>query len=106
MKSKDGWSHTILEVYCGRTWSTKKDKYLYKMLPNKKWKRVPNDDYDPKYKVPAKPDYCVDRPCFVCLDMACPHLAYCEADEEDYKLFLKRWDEKNETSHCRKQKLD
>ena len=97
MKKKNGgWNHAIIELYCARKWSSKKDKYMYEMVFNKKgkltdsFKKIPNKEYDPKYKTPKKPSFCPgETPEYLCLEKDCPHLAYCNADKNDYKTFYK-----------------
>ena len=51
------WSHVIIEVYCARTWSTKKGKYLFEVIDLKKgeFKKKLNPSFDPNYATPKKP---------------------------------------------------
>lgn len=85
------WTHIILEAYCARKWSDKKDKYWYEAIDAKKFKtkKAPNPYYDPKYRTPKKPSYCPNIPQYICLEKECPHLVYTNALEEDY-LFLNK----------------
>ncbi len=87
------WSHIILEVYCARTWSTKKSKYLFEAIDLKKWefKKTENSHFDSKYKVPKKPSYCPNGPQYICLEKDCPHLAYTDALKEDYSALFKKY---------------
>ena len=90
------WSHVIIEVYCARTWSSKKDKYHYKAIDLKKAKfeKELNPSYDPNYRIPKKPSYCPNSPKYICLEKNCPHLAYTDALEEDYKTLFKKYKNK------------
>lgn len=82
-----GWSHIILEGFCMRKTSPKKDKYLYRgvSLDPLKTERIPNREYDLNYKTPRKPKFCKNRICFTCLEKSCKYLAFCDAEKEDYK---------------------
>lgn len=96
MKKKNdtnGWAHIILEAYCARKWSEKKDKYVYEGIPGKefKTKKVPNTMYNPNYKTPKKPNYCPNTPRYICLEKECPHLAYTDAVEDDYFFLNKKY---------------
>ena len=53
------WSHVIIEVYCARTWSTKKGKYLFEVIDLKKgeFKKKLNPSFDPNYATPKKPSF-------------------------------------------------
>ena len=86
-----GWTHIILEAYCARKWSDKKDKYMYEVVNWKKFKtkKVPNSRYDPNYRTPKKPNYCPNLPQYICLEKNCPHFTYTNALKEDY-LFLNK----------------
>ena len=93
---RDQWNHILLEAFCSRKWSDKKDKYLYEVVFNKKnhmtgeFKKIPNKDYDLNYKTPRKPSFCPGgTPEYVCLEKDCPFLAYCNADKSDYNIFYK-----------------
>ena len=56
-----GWSHIILEGFCFRKLGNTKSKYLYKVVDNDTFKteKIPNPHYDPNYKTPKKPKYCM-----------------------------------------------
>lgn len=91
------WTHIILEAYCARKWSTKKSKYHYRWLGDdsiEKFKKIENKDYDPNYRTPKKPSYCENIPNYVCLEKNCPHLAYTNAEESDYKFLYKKYKKK------------
>ena len=87
------WTHIILEAYCARKWSDKKDKYLYELIGKGKFKtkKVANPHYDPDYRTPKKPSYCPNVPQYICLEKNCPHLAYTNAVEKDYFFLNKRY---------------
>lgn len=85
------WTHIILEAYCARKWSTKKSKYRYEWLKNGSFEKVENKDYDPDYRTPRKPGYCENTPNYACLEKNCPHLAYTNAGESDYKFLYKKY---------------
>lgn len=87
------WIHIILEGYCTRKYSTKKDKYVYECTNPKKMelKKIPNKDYDPNYRTPKKPSYCIDVPRFICLEKNCKHFGYCDAELEDYLWMNKKY---------------
>jgi hypothetical protein len=90
MNSNDiGWNHIIIEGYCFRTTSIKKGKYCYELLEGGKTKKIPNKDYDPKYKTPKKPKFCKDKICQDCYFNDCPHLGTSEVPDEDYKMIMK-----------------
>ena len=96
MNSNDiGWSHIILEGYCMRKLSTKKDKYMYEIVDSKdlRTKKVKNEEYDPNYKTPKKPKFCKDRICQVCFFEECPHLATSDLDEKEYNKIMKKINE-------------
>ena len=92
------WTHIIIEAYCGRKWSSCKSKYHYRVIDTSKdilkTKKVPNPNYDPEYKTPRKPRYCKDEVCYTCLEKNCPHLAFCNAEKDDYKIFSEVWEKK------------
>ena len=92
------WTHIVIEAYCCRKYSPCKSKYHYRVIdPSKnifKTKKVPNPDYDPKYKTPRKPSYCKNEVCYICLEKECPYLAYCDANDDDYKMFFKAFRKK------------
>lgn len=87
------WTHIIIEGYCVRTWSTKKDKFIYKVISAKEFKteKIKNPEYDSKYKIPKKPHYCPSRLRYICLEKDCPHFAYTDALEEDYFWMNKKY---------------
>jgi len=85
------WTHIILEAYCARKWSTTRSKYLYKRLKNGSFEKVENKNYDSNYRTPRKPGYCENTPNYACLEKNCPHLAYANAEEPDYKLLDKKY---------------
>lgn len=89
------WTHIIIEAFCSRKYSNCKYKYQYEVIdPSKdvfKTKKIPNPDYDPKYRTPRKPSYCKNRLCYTCLEKHCPHLCHCNASDDDYKIFNKAW---------------
>lgn len=102
------WNHIILEGYCTRKFSTKGDKYLYKLINTKELKteKIENPEYDPNYKTPRKPRYCEDKICQTCYFKECPYLGTCDLPKNEYKkimLFIdkmykeidKRWKKKN-----------
>ncbi len=99
------WTHIILEAYCAREWSDKKDKHWYELHCTKKFKtkKCPNPHYDPKYKIPKKPNYCPSTQQYVCLEKGCQYLAYTNALEEDYlflnKKYTKQGGQKNANQH-------
>lgn len=91
------WSHIILEAYCGRKWSLKKDKYFYQWPDAKKrptngkdFIKVKNESYDKDYKTPRKPKFCKNVPCYLCLEKGCKFLAYSNGSLKDYKILFKR----------------
>lgn len=90
------WSTIILEAYCGRKWSLEGEKYLYEILANGKTRKVPNKYfYNPKYRTPRAPKWCPkDAPGFICLEKKCPHLAYSNAAETEYRHDSKYWRKK------------
>jgi hypothetical protein len=90
------WTHIILEGYCFRTLSDKKHKYNYQIIDreNFKTKKVLNTRYDPNYRTPRKPRYCPEKPQYLCLNKKCPHLAYCDAEKEDYLFLNKKYKKK------------
>ena len=90
------WTHIILEAYCARKLSDKKDKYHHEVIDSKKFKtkKVPNPYYDPNYKTPRKPRYCPGIPQYACLEKECPHLAYTNAEKPDYLFLNKRYKNK------------
>ena len=87
------WTHIILEAYCARKWSEKKDKYRHRVidLDKLKTRRIPNPDYNHNYKTPKKPVYCPNLPQYLCLKKNCPHLAYADALKQDYLFLGKRY---------------
>ena len=91
MAKKACLTNIILEAYCFRTLSDKKHKYVYELVDgeNFKTRKIPNPNYDPNFKTPRKPTYCPEKPQYICLEKDCPHLAYCDAEKEDY-LFLNK----------------
>lgn len=90
------WSHVIIEVYCIRTWSPKKSKYLFEVidLEKEEFKKVKNSSYNPDYKIPKKPLFCPNSPQYICLEKNCPHLAYTNVLKKDYKTLFKKYDKK------------
>jgi len=74
---KPGWNHIIVEGFCMRTTSPKKDKYVYELVSMEpyKTKKIKNPSYDPKYKIPKRPTYCKNKVIDICLMNECPHLA-------------------------------
>jgi hypothetical protein len=58
------WSHIIIEAYCAREWSNKKDKFVFEAIDLKKanFKKKKNSHFDPKYKVPKKPSFVLIHP--------------------------------------------
>jgi len=88
------WTHIILEAYCMRKVSDAKCKHRCKWLKNGSFEKIENEDYDPNYRVPRKPGYCKSRPNYVCLENDCPHLAYTDAEESDYKFLYKKYKKK------------
>jgi len=94
MSSNDiGWNHIILEGFCMRKLSTKKDKYMYELVDGFKTKKILNVEYDPKYRTPKKPKFCEDRICQVCFFKDCPHLATADLGEKEYKEIMKKINE-------------
>ncbi|MFH1587145.1 MAG: hypothetical protein ABID38_04770 [Candidatus Diapherotrites archaeon] len=91
-----GWTHIILEAYCARKWSDKKDKYWYEVVDLKKFKtkKAPNPHYNANYRTPRKPNYCPNAPRYICLEKNCPHLTYTDALEKDYLFLNKRYKKK------------
>lgn len=95
------WTHVIIEGYCARTWSTKKDKFVYKVINTKELKteKIKNPEYDSKYRTPKKPCYCPHIPQYICLEKNCPHFAYANSLEKDYlwmnKKYTRKISEKN-----------
>jgi hypothetical protein len=87
------WTHIILEGYCMRKISEKKGKHIYKCIDTKKMKfeKEPNPNYDPNYKTPKKPKYCINIPIYTCLEKDCPHFAYTNALEKDYLWMNKKY---------------
>lgn len=85
------WNHIILEGFCCRKFSCKKDKYIYELIDVDKWKtkKVKNPNYDPKYKVPKKPKYCKGKICQDCFFEKCPHLGIGELPDDEYKKIMK-----------------
>lgn len=90
-----GWNHIILEGYCMRKLSTKKDKYIYEIVDLEKFKtqKIPNKEYDSNYKTPKKPKFCEDRICQVCFFKNCPHLATADLDEKEYNKIKRKINE-------------
>lgn len=90
------WSHIILEAFCLRKCDPRKGKYVYEIIDEEtmKTRRVPNPQYDPDFKTPRKPSYCPNIPSYTCLDKGCPHLAFSDAEEADYKWLDKRYKDK------------
>jgi hypothetical protein len=84
------WNHIILEGYCTRKFSTKGDKYLYKIVDTKELKteKIENKEYDPNYRTPRKPSYCKDRICETCFFKNCPHLAVGDLPDKEYKKIM------------------
>ena len=86
------WTHIIIEAYCGRKWSPCKSKYHYRIIGTSKdvfkTKKILNPKYDPAYRTPRKPSYCKNEVCYTCLEKECPHLCYCNANDDDYKMFF------------------
>jgi len=83
------WTHIIIEGYCSRKLSCKKDKYVYTWEKGKLSQKIKNSRYDPKYKTPKKPKYCKDIPNYLCLENHCPHFGYTDAEKRVY-LHLNR----------------
>ena len=48
--------------------SLKKDEYLFQCVGQGKFEKVPNPEYDPKYKTPRKPKFCPAFVQFICLE--------------------------------------
>ena len=73
--------------------SDKKGKYIYEVIDFKNFqtKQKPNSNYDPNYKTPRKPNYCINIPNYTCLEKDCPHFAYTNALEEDYLWMNKKY---------------
>ena len=69
-----------------RTNSPKKDKYVYRLISTEPYKteKIKNPMYDPKYKVPKKPNYCKNKITENCLMNDCYHLAIGAVDEKSY----------------------
>ncbi|MCD4740450.1 hypothetical protein K8R43_04655 [archaeon] len=88
------WTHIILEAYCSRKWSTKKDKYMYLMEKDGSFTKTKNDDYDSNYRTPRKPSYCKNIPNYTCLEKDCPHFAYTDAEPTDYKSLDRKYNKK------------
>lgn len=90
--ASDCWTHIILEAYCMRKLSDKKDKYYYAVdRETREHKKVPNPKYDPTYKTPRKPQFCPNMPQYICLEKDCPHFGYSDADKEEYRFLSKRY---------------
>lgn len=89
-----GWMHIILEAYCSRLWSLKKDKYMYEVISTKplKTKKILNVDYDKNYRIPKQPRYCPKIAQYICMEKKCPHLATVNANKEDYIFLDKRYE--------------
>ena len=87
------WTHVILEGYCTRTLSSKKDKFIYKVTDVKKFKteKENNPEYDSKYRMPKKPKYCPNIPQYICLENDCSHFGYTDAEKEDYLWMNKKY---------------
>jgi hypothetical protein len=90
------WTHIILEGYCVRTLSTKKDKFFYKVIDIKEFKttKIKNPEYDSKYRTPKKPLYCPNVPQYLCLEKDCPYFSYTDAEKEDYLWMNKKYKKK------------
>jgi len=84
-----GWNHIILEGFCCRKLSDKKDKYIYQMKSGEKLKKVPNPNYDSQYKIPKKPKFCRDRVGQICYFESCPHLGTGDLPKDDYQKIMK-----------------
>lgn len=89
------WNHIILEGFCTRTYSSEKNKYVYKLVDLGEWKteKIPNPEYNKEYKTPRKPKYCKDKICQACYFKSCPHLAIGEVPIGDYKKIMKKINE-------------
>lgn len=92
------WNHIILEAFCARKWSCKKDEYYHKLEGDGSFTKIKNKGFDSKYRTPRKPSYCKNVPQYVCLEKDCPHLAYANVDKEDYDLFMNVWKKKVKAS--------
>jgi hypothetical protein len=97
-----GWNHIIVEGFCMRLSSPKKDKCVYEIISMEpyKSKKIKNPLYDPKYKIPKKPSYCKDRICVGCLMNDCPHLAIGECPPKVHgyidDMMRDMWDNKED----------
>ncbi len=93
IKNGPPWTHIILEAYCTRKLSSKKDKQVYELIETKtsKFKKKSNLNYDTNYKTPKKPSYCPNIPQYKCLEKECPYFAYTNAEKKDYLSLNKRY---------------
>ena len=87
----NSWNYIIIEGFCGREISCKKDKYFHEIIDGNidKTKKIKNPFYNPKYRTPKKPKYCEDRICQNCYFNDCPHLLRGPLPEKDYKKIMK-----------------
>ena len=92
------WNHIILEGFCTRKLTCEKQKYFYELISTTPWKtkKIENKCYNPNYKTPRKPRYCKNRVSNHCWEKDCPHLGLSTVDEDEYKFFLKKFDEEYE----------
>jgi len=87
-----GWSHIILEGFCTRHLSEEKDKYVHEIVSIEPFKTIKkkNPKYDPKYRTPRKPKYCINAVCNICWEKECPYLGLSIPDEEDYENIMSK----------------
>ena len=86
------WNHIVLEGFCTRKLSIKKDKYHYRLIDTKTLKtvKIDNKDYDPDYKTPKKPSYCKNRINQDCFFKNCPYLGIGEPPEKELKIIMRK----------------
>jgi len=76
------WNYITIEGYCGLNveYGCCHDRYNYQLNPDRTFKRVKNDRYDPTAKPDPYPVKCTRSVRSSCI--GCIHFAWCDPDDE------------------------